>query len=94
MIGDEQECGRILRDYFLSKFRKGYITMGGVTLPLRYSDMAEEILNWEVYDSDLWVTSFPKTGTTWTQEMTWMIGNNVDVEAAKENLGARFPFLE
>lgn len=94
VITDSDECGRILQENFLNKFRKGYITIEGVTMPLRYAEMAEEILNWEVYDSDLWISSFPKTGTTWTQEMTWMIGNNVDIEGGKENLGVRFPFLE
>lgn len=94
VIGENDECGKILAEHFLNKFRKGYITIEGVTMPLRYAEMAEEVLNWEVYDSDLWISSFPKTGTTWTQEMTWMIGNNVDIEAGMENLGVRFPFLE
>jgi hypothetical protein len=33
-------------------------------------------------------------GTTWTQEMTWVIGNNLDFEGAKVPLPERFPFLE
>lgn len=94
VISENDECGRVLNSNFLNKFRKGYITIEGVTMPLRYAEMAEEILNWEVFDSDLWISSFPKTGTTWTQEMTWMIGNNIDIEGGKENLGVRFPFLE
>lgn len=94
VISDNDECGRILKERFLNKFRKGYITIEGVTMPLRYAEMAREVFDWQVFDSDLWISSFPKTGTTWTQEMTWMIGNNVDIEAGQENLGVRFPFLE
>ncbi|XKL63788.1 hypothetical protein PGB90_006152 [Kerria lacca] len=53
-----------------------------------------EILNMEVRDDDIWVCSFPKLGTTWTQEMVWCIANNVNLEAAKSDLNERFPSLE
>jgi len=33
-------------------------------------------------------------GTTWCQEMTWCIANNVDLEGAKQPLAERFPFFE
>ncbi|KAG8284272.1 hypothetical protein J6590_106555 [Homalodisca vitripennis] len=34
-------------------------------------------------------------GTTWTQEMVWLIGNNCDFDAASDRLLLqRFPFLE
>nr|CAI5828440.1 unnamed protein product [Callosobruchus analis] len=35
-----------------------------------------------------------KTSTTWTQEMVWMIMNNLDVEKAKEDIHSRVPFVE
>lgn len=55
----------------------------------------EEVKNMEIYEDDIWVISFPKSGTTWTQEMTWLIGNNLDFETAKKrNLYDRFPLLE
>ena len=34
------------------------------------------------------------TGTTWTQEMVWMIAHDCDTEAAKESLITRSPFIE
>ena len=43
---------------------------------------------------DVWVVSYPKCGTTWTQEMVWQIANNVDMERGKALLTSRFPFLE
>lgn len=56
---------------------------------------AERIKRMEVYDDDIWVVTFPKCGTTWTQEMVWLINNNLDYTKALEiNLNKRFPFLE
>jgi len=55
----------------------------------------ERIKNMKVYEDDIWIVTFPKCGTTWAQEMIWMIGNDLDYDAsAKLNLGLRFPFLE
>ena len=30
--------------------------------------------------SDIWVLSYPRSGTTWTQEMVWQIANKCDFE--------------
>uniref|UniRef100_A0A336MTB3 CSON003751 protein n=1 Tax=Culicoides sonorensis TaxID=179676 RepID=A0A336MTB3_CULSO len=66
-----------------------------MTIIDRYIPMAEKIKNMEVYDDDIWVMSYPKCGTTWTQEMTWLINNNLDYETARKiDLSKRFPFLE
>lgn len=59
---EDGEYGKILMEKFTNKFRKGYIDIKGITMPLRFADMADEILNWEVYNTDLWISSFPKTG--------------------------------
>ncbi|XP_017782108.1 PREDICTED: sulfotransferase 1C4-like [Nicrophorus vespilloides] len=84
----------ILERKFTSVFRKGYRKYGKFTLPARFEDLRTEIDDFEVFDDDVWVCSFPKTGTTWTQEMVWLICNDFDYVKAEENLGARFPFLE
>ncbi|CAG9759669.1 unnamed protein product [Ceutorhynchus assimilis] len=84
----------ILEKHFTNSFRKGHITVDGVTMPLRFREMQEEILNWDVNEADVWICSFPKTGTTWTQEMVWMMMNNFNFEKGQVNLGARSPFLE
>lgn len=61
----------------------------------KYRKMAKRIREMEVYDDDIWVISFPKCGTTWTQEMVWLLNNNLNfTEAKKVNLLQRFPFLE
>ena len=48
----------------------------GVVLPRYFAEtMADRIYNLEVRADDIWVVSYPKTGTTLTLEMVWMIVN-------------------
>ncbi|XP_040169785.1 luciferin sulfotransferase-like [Anopheles arabiensis] len=55
----------------------------------------KELLEAEVYPDDVWVLSYPKSGTTWIQEMAWLICNDLNFEAARaKKISARFPFLE
>lgn len=38
----------------------------------KYMDLyANRVKNMEVFEDDVWVCSFPKCGTTWTQELIW-----------------------
>ncbi|XP_059489703.1 luciferin sulfotransferase-like isoform X2 [Neocloeon triangulifer] len=84
----------LLYTYFVSSFRKGYIRAEGTTLPSYFSNFTIPIKRFAVRKEDTWVFSFPKCGTTWTQEMVWCIANDLDFEAAKVPLQVRFPFLD
>ncbi|CAO1346303.1 unnamed protein product [Diamesa hyperborea] len=56
---------------------------------------AERVKAMTIFEDDVWVVSFPKAGTTWTQEMVWLINNDMNFDKAfDENLLDRFPFLE
>lgn len=45
--------------------------------------------------TDVLVASYPKTGTTWTQEICYLILNNIDLEKANsKTLEERIPFIE
>ncbi|CAG9801240.1 unnamed protein product [Chironomus riparius] len=55
----------------------------------------ERIKNMDIFEDDIWVVTYPKCGTTWTQEMIWMIGSNIDYATSLSvQLNDRFPFLE
>ncbi|XP_055696398.1 luciferin sulfotransferase-like [Lutzomyia longipalpis] len=64
-------------------------------MPEMYRSYADKIATFEVRQDDVWVVSQPKCGTTWTQEMVWMINNDLDYTKAQEiNQDIRFPFFE
>lgn len=66
-----------------------------IVLTEKYKSIAKKIKDMEVYDDDIWVVSFPKAGTTWTMEMTWLLNNDLNYKVAKEvELSHRVPMLE
>ncbi|XP_017782112.1 PREDICTED: sulfotransferase family cytosolic 1B member 1-like [Nicrophorus vespilloides] len=93
-IKSAEELDELRNQHCLSSARKGYGVFKGYALPENFAKYQKEIEDLEVYDDDVWVTSFPKCGTTWTQEMVWCIANDLDFEAAKVDLDERFPFVE
>lgn len=75
----------------------GFVQVGPekYILPQSYSDFAEKIYNFEARSDDVFIVTFPRSGTTWTQEMIWLICNDLDYETAmKLPLTTRFPFME
>lgn len=53
-------------------------------LNAKYQQIAEDIANFEVRPDDIWVVTFPKCGTTWTQEMVRMLHIDLDYERAAQ----------
>uniref|UniRef100_A0A336K1J0 CSON012871 protein n=1 Tax=Culicoides sonorensis TaxID=179676 RepID=A0A336K1J0_CULSO len=67
----------------------------GVCLPAQFKDFAENIRNFEIRSDDIFVLGYPKSGTTWTQEMVWLLNNDCDFKKAKKvSQMYRFPLLE
>ncbi|XP_050678452.1 luciferin sulfotransferase-like isoform X2 [Leptidea sinapis] len=49
----------------------------------------------EIRPTDIFVTSYPRSGTTWTQELVWMVANDLDYATSDAiPLTERYPFLE
>ncbi|CAH2240194.1 jg1759 [Pararge aegeria aegeria] len=63
--------------------------------PKEFLTLAPSIYNMALRSDDTFVVTFPKSGTTMTQELVWIVCNNSDYENAKSTaLSTRFPFLE
>lgn len=64
-------------------------------LPSKYKSFTDKLENFEVFPDDVWSVSFPKSGSTWTQEMLWLLANNLDYATAQSiRLMDRYPFVE
>lgn len=64
-------------------------------LPSRFKKFMGQIENFEVRPDDVWSVTFAKAGSTWSQEMIWLLNNDLNFEKAKKkSLQDRFPFLE
>jgi len=71
-----------------------YSPESGVYMPERFLEVAEEIYNFEVRPTDVWIVTYPKCGTTVMQEMLWQMSRGVDRSAFKIHLWGRSPFLD
>uniref|UniRef100_A0A1L8E4R0 Putative sulfotransferase n=1 Tax=Nyssomyia neivai TaxID=330878 RepID=A0A1L8E4R0_9DIPT len=86
---------QLLRDFKGEK--TGFVQVGDEKwfFPSQCTKMAEHYYNFQAREDDIWVATFPRSGTTWTQELVWMIANDLDYEGAqKDPLTKRFPFFE
>lgn len=64
-------------------------------LPIDFKLRFKEFYEFNVKDDDVYVVTFPKCGTTWMQEATWLLVNNLDFEQAKTiDLKQRSVFME
>ncbi|CAH0579490.1 unnamed protein product [Chrysodeixis includens] len=74
---------------FVKCGKEGYVMPGG------FKKHAQGIYNMQVRPDDVWVITFPRSGTTWMQEMVWLAANNLDFKTAKDiPLYKRFPMAE
>ncbi|CAL7938171.1 unnamed protein product [Xylocopa violacea] len=67
---------------------------GNCLLPPNFVFYGRKIRDMEIYEDDVWLVSYPRTGSHWAQEMVWCIGNNFDYENARTLLVLRNPLLE
>lgn len=90
-----EEVQTKLKAKFLG-FRGGLVDVEGRhAMPAHYDRFAERYFNYKFQKDDVLVMTFPRSGTTWTQEIVWTMRNQVDVDtAANVPLDVRVPFIE
>lgn len=67
----------------------------GVCMPETHKKYAQLIRSYDIRSEDIFVLGFPKSGTSWLQEMIWLLCNNLDYTKAKKiSQMYRFPLLE
>lgn len=65
------------------------------TVTSRYRDHHHLVYNITVRPEDIWIVTYPKCGTTWTQEIVWNIVNGVQIgRMGDEFLFKRSPFID
>lgn len=52
-------------------------------MPAKFGKVFEQMRKFEVRPDDIFLGGAPKSGTTWAQEMVWLINNNLNYEEAK-----------
>ncbi|KAL4714529.1 hypothetical protein ACJJTC_006575 [Scirpophaga incertulas] len=91
-----EETEEILK-YFQANTQEGFVRVGpkGYLYLKGYLQLAENVYNLALRPDDVWVITFPKSGTTVMQELVWMVANGCDYKKSKEiPLINRFSFLE
>ncbi|KAH1009132.1 luciferin sulfotransferase [Dendroctonus ponderosae] len=74
---------------------KNEAVVGQTMLPPYYSQFSQRVLDAPVKEDDIWLVSYPRTGSTWCQEMIWLIQNNVDFQTCRSTLQQlRAPLIE
>jgi len=65
-----------------------------IQLNTAYRQHHHLVYGMELRESDVWIITPPKCGTTWTQETTWHIMNRMQLERTKEFLFDRSPMVD
>ncbi|XP_063892327.1 sulfotransferase 1C4 [Helicoverpa armigera] len=92
----EPKLADVLGKYFKNE-HSNYVRVGpkGYFFPKTYIAEAANIYNMPIRTSDVFVASYPRSGSTWTRELVWIVAN--DWNFAKSEtvpLVGRFMFLE
>lgn len=93
----EEERERLTKCYRPFKDGRTYVRtiQGNNILPKEYEKHKDQIFNLKVRSDDTFVVTWPKNGTTWTQELVWCVQNDADIQTAKKlPLNARAPYLD
>ena len=67
-VSEELETKRMQLFDVQSPYRNGMTSDPlDITVPYRMPEVAKKIYNFKVRPDDIWIITYPKCGTTWTQ---------------------------
>ncbi|KAJ2951136.1 hypothetical protein O0L34_g5525 [Tuta absoluta] len=92
----EPSLNKELMKYFTGQYG-GFIQVGpkGYCMPHMFKQEAAKIYNMPLRPDDIFVVSFPRSGTTWTQELVWMVANDLDYAMSDAiPLTQRYTFID
>ena len=74
--------------------QQGLCLLYGLLVPEPVADQEhiEKLRNFKLYPDDVWVASYPKSGTTWTQQIVRLIRNNGEEDS--RTISEAVPWLE
>lgn len=76
--------------YKLIPHREFYLISG-----IHHPELVDEIQNWEIRDSDIFIVTYPKSGTIWMQQILRLIEAKGDVATTKNQLNYEcIPWIE
>ncbi|KAJ8722510.1 hypothetical protein PYW07_003690 [Mythimna separata] len=93
----QPEEDELIKTSFGSAMYANYIRLGpkGYIVLKSYKKDAANIYNMPLRPTDVFVASYQRSGTTWVQELAWLIANDLNYERAAEiPLTKRYHFLE
>ncbi|KAJ8722512.1 hypothetical protein PYW07_003692 [Mythimna separata] len=93
----QPEEDELIKTAFGSAMYANYIRLGpkGYMVFKPYKKEAANIYNMPLRPTDVFVASYQRSGTTWVQELVWLIANDLNYEeAAEKPLTQRYPFLD
>ncbi|XP_034993878.2 sulfotransferase 4A1 [Zootoca vivipara] len=77
------------------EFESKYFEYNGVRLPPFCRGKMEEIANFPVRDNDVWIVTYPKSGTSLLQEVVYLVSQGADPdEIGLMNIDEQLPVLE
>lgn len=82
-------------DKFFHK-ENGFVEVhpGNVIMPKKFCEIGDAIINLPVHSDDIWLVSYPRTGSTWASEILWLLCNNLDFAGTQKLQVLRSPLLE
>ncbi|KAF0029536.1 hypothetical protein F2P81_018641 [Scophthalmus maximus] len=77
------------------EFESRYFEFDGVRLPPFCRGKMEEIANFSLRSSDIWIVTYPKSGTSLLQEVVYLVSQGADPdEIGLMNIDEQLPVLE